>query len=220
MIAGAIFDADGTLLDSMPIWDNAAALYLEGLGYVPEPGLGRILYPMSMAEGADYLIARYGLSQSREEIVCGVSAAIEDFYFHRAQPKAGLEAFLRQLQERGIPMAVATSRDRRLVEAALKRLGLLSRFKGIFTCAQAGAGKSRPDVYHLASRSLGGPKPQSVWVFEDALFAASTAGRAGYRVAVVRDPSADEDREQLEQLADYAMEDFTDFNGFYQQALK
>ena len=131
MIAGAIFDADGTLLDSMPIWDNAAALYLEGLGYVPEPGLGRILYPMSMAEGADYLIARYGLSQSREEIVCGVSAAIEDFYFHRAQPKAGLEAFLRQLQERGIPMAVATTSDRRLVEAALKRLGLLSRFKGM-----------------------------------------------------------------------------------------
>ncbi len=125
MIAGAIFDADGTLLDSMPIWDNAAALYLEGLGYIPEPGLGRILYPMSMAEGADYLIARYGLSQSREEIVCGVSAAIEDFYFHRVQPKAGLEKFLRQLQERGIPMVVATSSDRRLVEAALKRLGLL-----------------------------------------------------------------------------------------------
>ena len=75
-------------------------------------------------------------------------------------------------------------------------------------------------MYHLATRSLGGPKPQSVWVFEDAFFAASTAGRAGYRVAVVRDPSADGDREKLEQLADYAMEDFTDFNGFYQQALK
>ena len=178
MIAGAIFDADGTLLDSMPIWDNAAALYLEGLGHVPEPGLGRILYPMSMAEGAEYLIARYGLTQSREEIVCGVSAAIEDFYFHRAQPKAGLEAFLRQLQERGIPMAVATSSDRRLVEAALKRLGLLPRFNGIFTCAQAGAGKSRPDVYHLANCSLGGPDPQTVWVFEDAFFAASTARSA------------------------------------------
>ena len=173
-----------------------------------------------MAEGAEYLIARYGLTQSREEIVCGVSAAIEDFYFHRAQPKAGLEAFLRQLQERGIPMAVATSSDRRLVEAALKRLGLLPRFNGIFTCAQAGAGKSRPDVYHLANCSLGGPDPQTVWVFEDAFFAASTARSAGYRVAVVRDPSADGDREKLEQLADYAMKDFTDFNGFYQQALK
>ena len=88
MIAGAIFDADGTLLDSMPIWDNAAALYLEGLGHVPEPGLGRILYPMSMAEGAEYLIARYGLTQSREEIVCGVSAAIEDSvsYTHLTLP--------------------------------------------------------------------------------------------------------------------------------------
>lgn len=103
---------------------------------------------------------------------------------------------------------------------SLKTLGLLPRFNGIFTCAQAGAGKSRPDVYHLANCSLGGPDPQTVWVFEDAFFAASTARSAGYRVAVVRDPSADGDREKLEQLADYAMEDFTDFNGFYQQALK
>lgn len=220
MIAGAIFDVDGTLLDSMPIWDNAAAMYLEGLGVAPEPGLGGILYPMSMAEGADYLIGRYGLAQSREEIVRGVSAAIEDFYFHRAQPKAGAGAFLRQLRELKIPMAIATSSDHRLVEAALKRLGLLSMFTDIFTCAQAGASKSSPDVYLLANRSLGAEGPRDIWVFEDAYFAASTAKGAGYRVAVVRDPSADKDREQLQKLADYSMEDFTDFKGFYQMALK
>ena len=220
MIAGAIFDADGTLLDTMPVWDNAAGMYLEGMGITPEPGLGTILYPMSMAEGADYLIGRYGLNQSREEIVRGVGAVIEDFYFRRAQPKAGAGSFLRQLREHKIPMAVATSSDRRLVAGALKRLGLLAMFTDIFTCAQAGAGKSSPDVYHLAKRSLGTEETRSIWVFEDALFAADTARRAGYRVAVVRDPSADRDRERLEQTADYTMEDFTDFNGFYQNALK
>lgn len=220
MIAGAIFDVDGTLLDSMPIWDEAGARYISGLGREPEPGLGAVLYPMSMAEGADYLKSRYRLDQTREEIVRGVTGVIRDFYLYRAQFKPGVEQFLFELVNRRIPMAVATSGDGKLVERALCRLGVRACFAGIFTCAQAGAGKSQPDVYRMAEQALGTRETADVWVFEDACYAARTAKAAGFKVAVVQDASAEADRGELEALADIYMEDFTDFNGFYQRALK
>lgn len=220
MIAGAIFDVDGTLLDSMPIWDEAGALYIRGLGKEPEPGLGALLYPMSMSEGADYLKSCYRLRQSREEIVRGVTDVIRDFYLYRAQFKPGVESFLFELVSRRIPMAVATSGDQSLVEGALCRLGVRECFAGIFTCAQAGAGKSQPDVYRLAAQALGAGSAADIWVFEDACFAARTAKAAGFKVAVVQDASAAADRGELLALADIYMEDFTDFNGFFQRALK
>ena len=54
-IRGAIFDVDGTLLDSMKIWDQAGARYLESLGKEPEQGLNKILFSLSLADGAAYL---------------------------------------------------------------------------------------------------------------------------------------------------------------------
>ena len=59
MIKGAIFDVDGTLLDSMEIWENAGARYLRSIGEVPEENLSEILYPMTMAEGAAYVKENY-----------------------------------------------------------------------------------------------------------------------------------------------------------------
>ena len=55
MIHGAIFDLDGVLLDSMGIWQDLGSRYLRQLQILPEPGLDRILFSMSMEQGAAYL---------------------------------------------------------------------------------------------------------------------------------------------------------------------
>ena len=68
MIRGAIFDADGTLLDSMGMWDTVGVRYLRSLGIEPAPGLRQILFPMSLAQCAAYLKDRYGLSAACQEI--------------------------------------------------------------------------------------------------------------------------------------------------------
>lgn len=218
MITGAVFDVDGTLLDSMGIWERAGEMYLSRLGIESGPGLGRILYPMSMDEGAAYLRERYCLDQTVKEITAGVSETVRDFYFFQVNPKPGVIHFLKMLQARGIPMAIATSSDRQVVEGALDRLGMNRFFKGIFTCSQAGAGKSRPDVYELALKSLDGAKRESTWVFEDAFFAARTAGEAGFPVVGVYDPFSDSSQQRLMEASDYYMKDFHDFEGFIRQA--
>ena len=104
MIKGMIFDADGTLLDSMPIWDDLGARYLKGIGIEAEPGLSEILFCMSLEESAAYMKRTYGLSQTEEEIRNGVLAKLDDFYVNEVQAKPGVSEFLRTLHERKVPM--------------------------------------------------------------------------------------------------------------------
>ena len=89
----------------------------------------------------------------------------EEFYRKEAQPKEGALEFLEELKERGIPMAVATSTDRSLIEAAFERLGMKPYFSGIFTCSEVGAGKDQPDIF-LAAGALMNTEPRDTWVFE------------------------------------------------------
>lgn len=85
MIEGAIFDLDGTILDSMPIWDNAAEMFLSRMGIEAEAGLGKIMFSMSMTEGAEFLKDRYGLGMDADAILMGINYTIEDFYYYQVQ---------------------------------------------------------------------------------------------------------------------------------------
>ena len=81
-IKGAIFDADGTLLDSMKIWEDVGIRYLAGLGIKAPPELSNILYPMSLEESSKYLKEEYNLDKSIHEIKEGVLNIVSDFYLH------------------------------------------------------------------------------------------------------------------------------------------
>lgn len=218
MITGAVFDVDGTLLESMEVWEHAGEMYLSRLGISSGTRLGRILYPMSIDEGAAYLREHYCPDQTVQEIIKGIGDTVKEFYYCQVKPKPGAIGFLKMLHARGIPMAVATSGDRQAVEGAFNRLEMSRFFRGIFTCAQAGAGKSRPDVYELALSALDGAKRESTWVFEDAFFAARTAKAAGFPVAGVYDRYSDSSRQRLIEAADYYMKDFSDSEGFLRYA--
>ena len=118
-IRGAIFDVDGTLLDSMKIWDQAGARYLESLGKEPEQGLNKILFSLSLADGAAYLKKAYDLVQTEEEIHQGVLDVVDAFYRDEAQAKAGVRELLAALSAKGVAMTVATSSDKRQIRTAL-----------------------------------------------------------------------------------------------------
>lgn len=205
MIRGAIFDVDGTLLDSMEIWEDVGARYLRRIGKEPEKGLSEILSPMTMAEGAEYVKTRYELPFPLDEIIQGVLDTVRDFYFYEAALKPGVKEFLARMKEKGIPMAAATASDREHIEAAFKRLGIDGYFERIFTCAEVGAGKRHPLIYEKAAEYLGA-EPGEIFVFEDALYALVTAKRAGFRTVGVYDRFGG-DAEELKRQADvYARE--------------
>lgn len=205
-LQGVIFDVDGTLLDSMPMWDHAASRYLEGLGVTPEPDLQQILFPMSLTKAAEYLQEHYRLNMTVPEIMDGFNATIHAFYRDEALPKAGAEELLAGLRREGIPMTVATSTDRCHIEAAFARLGWTQYFEELLTCTEVGVGKVQPLIYQLAAEHMGTPVG-STWVFEDALHAAETAHRAGFPVAGVYDRASEANQERLRETAELYMKE-------------
>lgn len=214
MIRGVIFDVDGVLLNSMPVWENLGELYLKRLGIEAEQGLGKTLFAMSLEEGADYLIRHYGLGLTPGEIIRGLNDEVRDFYERRVPLKEGVRRYLEELSGRKIPMVIATSGDRKNAQAALKRLNVLSFFQGMFTCSEIGSGKDQPDIYHAAALQMD-TDPSRTWVFEDALHALRTAKKAGFQTVGVYDRASSADQEDIRKTADIYLPEFSDFERFW-----
>ena len=145
--------------------------------------------------------------------MAGVNRLIEGMYCQEVQLRPGVAALLQRLQDHQIPMVIATATDRYLVEAALKRCGILPYFRDILTCQEYGS-KSSPNIFQAALAVLGTPKGET-WVFEDAYHAASTAAQAGFPVLGIRDPSETHGQE-LKAISACYLEDFTRAEPFYE----
>jgi HAD superfamily hydrolase (TIGR01509 family) len=217
MIKGAIFDLDGTILDSMPVWDNAAEMFLNSMGIEAEPGLNKIMFSMSMKEGAEFLKDRYNLDMDIDAILTGINHTIEDFYYYQVNLKEGVEQFLKDMKQAGIKMVAATSSDRQVVERALERLNVMGYFDRIFTCTEIGAGKVKPDIY-LAAAEFMGTFPKDTWVFEDALHAIQTAKSAGFRTVGVYDASSIDYLDEIKGISDIYLRKLDDFCIFLKKA--
>ncbi|WP_303920947.1 HAD family phosphatase [Treponema berlinense] len=176
---GAIFDLDGTLLDSMDMWLNAGELFLESLGIKAEEGLGAALLQMNVEEGALYIQKKYGLELTCKEISEGTAAVVKKTYAEKIQPKDGAVEFLQLLEEKKIPCAILTGSDREMFDGCLKKQGLEKFFKKILTCSELKMSKSNPEIYSVAAEILGTRAHQTL-VFEDAPEAIKSAGKAGF----------------------------------------
>ncbi|MDE5898394.1 MAG: HAD family phosphatase [Treponemataceae bacterium] len=211
MICGAIFDMDGTLLDSMPFWIHAGERYLRKLGAEPEERLGRTLLSMSMEEGAEYLRRRYLPSRSCGEIVRGINSILADAYASQVPLKDGAREFLLEWKRRGIPVALATATDRGLFAPALRRLSLDGLFDAVLTCSECRTSKSKPDIYFRAAQALGTEAAETI-VFEDALVPVRTAAGAGFIVAGVQDAASAADAAEIKRLCQFYIEEFRSFD--------
>lgn len=210
MIEGAVFDLDGTLLDSMEIWETVGEDYVRSLGCEPREGLGEKLRNLSMYQAACFCRDEYHLSLAAEEIMDGVCRMVDDFYFYRVRAKEGVGAFLKELSGKGVKMCVATATERRQAEAALKRCGLARYFSFLFTCTEVGHGKDEPAIYREAARRLGTEKARTA-VFEDAWHALQTAKEDGFFTVGVYD-SFEREQEKIRRSADVYLSGFADKN--------
>lgn len=209
VIRGAVFDVDGTLLDTMPAWHSIGSAYLRKLGIVPEQDLDSILFAMTVEEAAAYLRRAYALPQSEHEIIRGCISGMEEFYSCHAQLKKGAADLLARLASRGTPMMTVTCGSRKLQEAAMDRLGIRHFFMETVFCGERGLNKNGPAAYLYAAGQMG-LEPAQILVFEDALHGIRSAKAAGFHVCAVADAASMEDRREIEETADLCVEDFTE----------
>ena len=217
MIKGVIFDVDGVLLNSMPVWENLGELYLRHLGIEAEKDLGTKLYTMSLEQSAEYLTETYHLDLAPEQVIAGVNREVKDFYASRVPLKEGVRQYLNEFHEKGVPMVIATTGDRQNAQAALKRLNVLRFFQGIFTCSEIGSSKNEPDIYYAAALQLD-TDPGQTLVFEDVYHAICTAKKAGFKTVGVYDRANDRDLAHIWNTADIYLPEFQDFNIFWKRA--
>ena len=216
MIRGAIFDMDGTLLDSMSIWVNMGETYLRAIGYEPRADLNETFRPLSLRQAAEYFRREYGVPLSEEEIMTGINRMVEAFYREKAMPKPGVGDFLARLRNRGVKMCIASATDRYLVEIALTRCGIREYFSEIFTCTAVGSSKSQPQIFLTAMAHLGTEKPRTA-VFEDAVHAAQTVRDDGFPLVGVYDRH-EKRQEVLRAISDCYLTDFLHTDHFWEFA--
>lgn len=200
MIKAAIFDLDGTLLDSTTMWENLGERFLQSRDIVPEEDLRDKIWDLSLPESAAFFKREYALSMSEEEIIARLNELSESVYTSEAPLKSGVKRLLGSLQMLDIKTALATAADKNLASAALARTGISEHFSGIFSCSEHGA-KTSPDIFLKAAELLG-TSPQETVVFEDSLTAVQTAKAAGFITAAVFDKS-EKNPDLLRDTADF-----------------
>jgi HAD superfamily hydrolase (TIGR01509 family) len=196
---GFIFDLDGTLLDSMSVWDNIGEDYLRHKGVADIPlNLREILKPMSLLQAAEYFIGRFKLPLTPGQVADEINGMIEDAYKYHIPLKRGVREFLEK--NKSLKMCIATATDSFLTGFALKRLEIDHYFEFVLTSAEVGGSKQSPDIYLKAAERLGLPVGALV-VFEDALHAVEAAKSAGFYTVGVQEAAFEQDREKIKRTA-------------------
>ncbi|MBQ4570004.1 MAG: bifunctional hydroxymethylpyrimidine kinase/phosphomethylpyrimidine kinase [Ruminococcus sp.] len=210
MLKGAIFDFDGTLVDSMFIWETFGEEYLKSLGKEPKENLRETFATFTLEQAAEYYQKHYEVTLSVEEIVTGVNRMVAEAYRDKVGLKTGVAEFLQKLYSKGVKMCVATLTDKNLVDEVLERLGVRNYFSEIFTTAEVGHSKKEPHIYRVALEYMGTNKSNTV-VFEDAFYALMTAKNDGFKVAAVYDKS-ETNQVMMRANADYYISDYSHFD--------
>ena len=198
----AIFDMDGTLVDSMGFWNRLADEYLARRGLPPlTPELQEESIALTMDGTARMFIRTYRLSSTPAEIAGEINSLMEEHYRTDVPLKPGAAALLERMRAAGFKLCIASSTAPELLDICLRRLGVRDFFEFLLSCEEVGEGKNKPDVYFEAARRLGGT-PENTLIFEDILVAARTAKQAGFPLGVIYDVNSDGDQEYLKTLAD------------------
>ena len=195
----AIFDMDGTLIDSMGFWENLATEYLTARGVAEIPAkLLEQIKPMTMSESAELFQRTFGLTG---DVEAEMNAIMDEHYRKDIPLKPGVREYLENLHRQGVRMCVASATAEPLMESCLERLSVRHFFEFLLSCETVGAGKHSPLVYHEAARRLRAV-PKEIAVYEDALYAVQTAKEAGFHVVGVYDDGAAGNWQTIAKIAD------------------
>lgn len=179
----SIFDVDGTILDSMEVWNTLASQYVQSLGKVPEKNLDEIVSDMSLEQSATYLKNHYKINKQEERIISEILNFISDFYEYEVNLMPGFKEFISHYDSINV---IGTSCDEELVKIALNRLGVLNYFEDIITCSKVNKSKDDSDFYLACAQALK-QRPEDIVVFEDADYCIDVARKVGFKVIKTKD---------------------------------
>ena len=206
-IEGAVFDLDGTLLDSSWVWEKVDEKFLGDRGFqVPDDYVDEIS-PLGAERAAVYTIERFGLNEDKDDIVREWIEMAKKEYATEVVCKPYAKEFLEELHKLNIKMAVATSSDRELFMKTLEREGILKYFQKIVIVDEVERGKGYPDIYEEAARRIK-VNPHKCLVFEDILAGVTGASLGEFNVVAVFDEKSKHNWEKIKSISKYSINDY------------
>ena len=206
----AIFDMDGTIMDSLGIWERIDYEFLENKRgiKVPDDYVHNIA-AMSFSEIAHYTKKRFNLSDTPEELMQEWTDMAIHEYSHNVLMKPFVKEFIEYLKNNGKKIVLCTSSPEYFFKPALKNNGIYELFDAFANTCEAGVGKENPKVYHLAAKKAG-KAPERCLAFEDVITAAQTAKKAGMLVCGVYDERSRRYTAGLKEICDMYIESFSE----------
>jgi HAD superfamily hydrolase (TIGR01509 family) len=187
MIEAVVFDMDGVLIDSEPVWERVRRRFVADHGGRWADDTQDRLMGMSTAEWAAYLATDLGITGLTPQQVAGqVIAAMAAEYSQHLPLLPGAADAARALAERW-PLAVASSSPRSLIETVLAAAGLTAAFAAVVSSEEVARGKPAPDVYLAAADRLAAA-PGACAAVEDSSTGLRAAVAAGFTVIAIPRP--------------------------------
>lgn len=208
-IEAVIFDLDGSLVDSMWMWEAIDIEYL-GRYSIPLPDdLQSKIEGMSFSETAEYFKEQFHLPDTLEKIKADWNQMAWDKYANEVPLKPGVSHFLEKCKGSSIKLGIATSNSRELVNNIFSVHQLDKYFDCIMTACEVAHGKPAPDIYLAVAKALQ-VNPDKCLVFEDIIAGIQAGKNAGMRVCAVEDKYSESQRIEKQALADYYIRDYYD----------
>ena len=200
-MTGAIFDVDGTILDSMQVWYKVTTNFfnMHNLALTEEKAAS--YKEMTLDESLPQINEEFNLGMTNDEILEEFRRLIIHEYAFNIRLKPNIDIYLKQLHDNGVKIAVATSGYEGMCKSAFKRLGILEYIDAYAFSSEVGVNKGNPDIYLLAAERIG-LKPQDCTVYEDIVLGLETAHKAGFKTCAIYDDTNSYETQRLKQVSD------------------
>lgn len=203
----AIFDLDGTLIDSMWAWYDSPNRVIESLGFTPGEDSRDLFRKEGYTGAAKWIVSRYGLDIEWQKVKKMLHDSVIPSYYDEIEFKEGAVEYLNSLKSRGIRCCILTSNSHEILQIAKNRFHLDRYFEDIWTIFDYGMKKSDRDIYSIIEARTGVKKENSV-LFEDYIFAIEAAAEAGLRTVGMLEECNTEYQDRIRETATKTVSSF------------
>ena len=203
-----LFDFDGTLVDSMPVFVSVMLGILDENNIKYEDDIVKIITPLGLMGTAKYMI-NLGLSMTLDELVGEMGRKMFDHYANTIPAKNNVCEVLRKLKENGAHLNVLTASPHITLDPCLKRVGIYDLFENVWSCDDFKTTKADPEIYKMAAEKIGKDTGEILFL-DDNFNADKTAKSAGMKVCGVYDESSKDSIDEIKFVTDHYIYDFSE----------